>query len=108
MLDSLRRYGQEKLERAGEEAARRAAVPQLLRGSGAKRPRPGWARPDETLSVHWSDDDLTNLRAALSASVAAGDLTNALPLASAAGWYWYTRGGLERDRRRHRPGRPRL
>jgi len=94
MLDSLRRYGQEKLERAGEESARAERHFRSYYAALAEASEAGMGTVDEALSVHWSDDDLTNLRAALSASVLAGDLTNALPLASAAGWYWYTRGGL--------------
>ena len=94
MLDSLRRYGQEKLERAGKESARAERHFRSYYAALAEASEAGMGTVDEALSVHWSDDDLTNLRAALSASVLAGDLTNALPLASAAGWYWYTRGGL--------------
>ncbi len=93
LLDSLRRYGREELERTAEDGQ----VEGLFRryyAVLAEASEAGMGTPDESLSVHWSDDDITNLRAALVASVVAGDLTNALALASAAGWYWYTRGGL--------------
>lgn len=93
LLDSLRRFGLEELVRHGEQAA----VEVLFRrhyAALAEASEAGMGTPDESLSVHWSEDDVTNLRAALLAGVASGDLADALPLASAAGWYWYTRGGL--------------
>ena len=94
LLDSLRRFGREQLAQLGEsdlvEARFRRHYAALAEASEA-----GMGTPDETLSVHWNDADITNLRAALASSVAAGDLAAALPLAATAGWYWYTRGGLE-------------
>ena len=54
--------------------------------------------PDETFAVRWDADEVTNLRAALVAGIAAGDLASALPVASVAGWHWYTHGSLEEGR----------
>ncbi|WP_027860756.1 LuxR C-terminal-related transcriptional regulator [Marmoricola sp. URHB0036] len=93
LLDTLRRYGREELERTGESAAVEVRF-RAHYAALAETAEAGMGTPDEAIAVHWSDDDLTNLRAALTASVAADDLANALPLAAAAGWYWYTRGGL--------------
>ena len=48
--------------------------------------------------MRWDADEVTNLRAALVAGIAAGDLASALPVASVAGWHWYTHGSLEEGR----------
>ncbi len=97
LLDSLRRFGRERLAVADEEAA----VEQRFRqywAQVATASEAGMGTPDETVSVRWDTDDVTNLRAALVAGIAAGDLASALPVASVAGWHWYTHGSLEEGR----------
>ena len=97
LLDSLRRFGREKLAAAGEEAAvgRRFREYWALVATAAEA---GMGTPDETFAVRWDADEVTNLRAALVAGIAAGDLAHALPVASVAGWHWYTHGSLEEGR----------
>ena len=97
LLDSLRRFGRERLVAAEEEAAveRRFREYWALVATAAEA---GMGTPDETFAVRWDADEVTNLRAALVAGIAAGDLSHALPVASAAGWHWYTHGSLEEGR----------
>ena len=97
LLDSLRRFGREKLAAAGEEAA----VEQRFRqywALVATASESGMGTPDETFAWRWEADDVTNLRAALVSGIAAGDLASALPVASVAGWHWYIHGSLEEGR----------
>ena len=97
LLDSLRRFGREKLAAAEEEAAveRRFREYWALVATTAEA---GMGTPDETFAVRWEADEVTNLRAALVAGIASGDLASALPVASVAGWHWYTHGSLEEGR----------
>ena len=97
LLDTLRRFGREKLADAGEEAAveRRFREYWALVGTAAEA---GMGTPDETFAVRWDADEVTNLRAALVGGIAAGDLAGALPVASVIGWHWYTHGSLAEGR----------
>jgi non-specific serine/threonine protein kinase len=97
LLDSLRRFGREKLATAEEEAAveRRFREYWALVATTSEA---GMGTPDETFAVRWHADEVTNLRAALVAGIATGDLASALPVASVAGWHGYTHGSLEEGR----------
>jgi tetratricopeptide (TPR) repeat protein len=83
LLESLRAYGAERLEEAGETTTLEA------RHTGwfldlAEQPHPGF---DESWLLRVAAD-YDNLRAVLDRAVAAPDPDTALRLAGALGWYW--------------------
>jgi hypothetical protein len=85
MLETLRAYGQERLEEAGEAEAlgRRHAIWYRDLAERAARHR---------TSYRWLrvlDADYDNLRLALGTAVARGDRETALRLGGALGWYWW-------------------
>jgi predicted ATPase/DNA-binding SARP family transcriptional activator len=91
MLETLRAYGAERLDEAGEAeavAARHTAWYLALaeEAAGHRTARP-WLRRVAA--------DYDNLRAALDRAVAARDPDTVLRLAGALGWYWWTERTIE-------------
>ncbi|MDQ1660628.1 MAG: hypothetical protein QOJ68_608 [Blastococcus sp.] len=93
MLESLREFAAELLESGGEARAtadRHALYyAELAAGIDARI-----GTPDERVVIEGVGHDVGNLRAALGHCLAHGRTTPALQLASALGWYSYTRGQL--------------
>jgi predicted ATPase/DNA-binding CsgD family transcriptional regulator len=93
MLESIREYAVDQLNRYDDAAAVRArhaayyAERAVAYGAGV-------AGPDEATSYAWISEEHGNLRAALADRRAAGDVVSALKLATTLSWYWYTRGNL--------------
>jgi predicted ATPase/DNA-binding CsgD family transcriptional regulator len=93
MLESLREFAAERLAEHGEADATRDRHARYFAGLGA------WAEAaistaEVTASLHRIGVNQANLRAALTHALATGRNDRALPLASAVGWYCYTRGRL--------------
>jgi predicted ATPase/DNA-binding NarL/FixJ family response regulator len=93
MLESIREYAAEQLDRCDSAEAIRARHAAYY-AERAVAHAAGVAGPDEMLSYAWVSEEHGNLRAALADRRAAGDLVRALQLASSLSWYWYTRGHL--------------
>jgi tetratricopeptide (TPR) repeat protein len=91
LLESVRAYAAERLAEAGEtqglEARHTAWFLQLAEQAAAHR--------TGRRGLRLVDGDYDNLRVALDRAVAARDLDTALRLASALGWYWWTRHTVE-------------
>jgi predicted ATPase/DNA-binding SARP family transcriptional activator len=91
MLETLRAYGAERLEDAGEAeavAARHTAwCLALAEEAAAHRTARPWLRRVTA--------DYDNLRAALDRAMAARDHDAVLRLAGALGWYWWTQRTIE-------------
>jgi non-specific serine/threonine protein kinase len=95
MLESLREFAAEQLERSGESAAVRARhADHFAAYAHAIERRVGTA--EERSSIEAVGLDVGNLRAAEAHLAAAGERGPALAVASALGWYSYTRGRLGR------------
>jgi non-specific serine/threonine protein kinase len=93
MLESLREFAGEQLERAGETAATRARHARYFTALGGRiEARVGTA--DEWAAIEEVGLDVGNLREAHGHLLASGRAAEALPLASGLGWYCYTRGQL--------------
>ncbi|MHA6795845.1 ATP-binding protein [Pseudonocardia bannensis] len=93
MLESLREYAAEMLDRHDETAATRARHARYFTGLAA-RTEALIGTVAETASVDAVGVERGNLQAALEHCEAAGEMASALPLAAALGWYAYTRGHL--------------
>lgn len=92
-LFSVREYAAARLEESGEtEDARRCHMVHFADIAVV------WERtvgtPDEALTFPWTEHARLDLRAALEFGREQGDASAALRLATALGWYWYTRGSL--------------
>jgi predicted ATPase/DNA-binding SARP family transcriptional activator len=91
MLETLRAYGAERLEEAGETeavAARHSAwCLAVAEEAAAHRTARPWLRRVAA--------DYDNLRAALDRAMAARDHDTVLRLAGAMGWYWWTQRTIE-------------
>jgi predicted ATPase/DNA-binding CsgD family transcriptional regulator len=91
MLDSIREYAAEQLAEHAEEVAtrrRHAAFYAKL----AVQAEEGIGTAAEDMWWDWLGYEHGNLRSALDFSLEDSNLTTALWLAAALGWYWYTRG----------------
>jgi predicted ATPase/DNA-binding SARP family transcriptional activator len=91
MLDTIRAYAQEALDRAGESTAfRRAHARYFLARAEAAEPllRTGGQLPH----LAWLRRERDNLRAALRYAAGAADAGIAVRLVAALGWYWTLRG----------------
>jgi len=91
MLETIRAYGLDRLDEAGERAAVRAAHAGWF-VEFAETADPFLQGADQ---LHWLarlGDDHDNLHAALQASVAAWDKPTAVRLVAALSWYWWLRG----------------
>jgi predicted ATPase/DNA-binding CsgD family transcriptional regulator len=93
MLESIRAYATDQLDRYDTSAAFRARHAAYY-AERAVAYGANIAGPDEALSYSWISEEHGNLRAALAERRAAGDLVGALQLASTLSWYWYTQGYL--------------
>ncbi len=93
MLETIREFAAEQLERHDDVAAARArhAAYYAERATSIQVAGTG---PGEAASHAWVGEENGNLRAALADRCGAGDLVRALELAIALGWYWYSRGHL--------------
>jgi predicted ATPase/DNA-binding SARP family transcriptional activator len=91
MLETLRDYGAERLEEAGEAEAvagrHTAWCLALAEEAAAHRTARPWLRRVTA--------DYDNLRAALDRAMAARDHDTVLRLAGALGWYWWTQRTIE-------------
>jgi non-specific serine/threonine protein kinase len=93
MLESLREYAAERLTEHGEVDATHDRHARYFADLGA------WVEAaigtaEEAASQHRVGVDEANLRAALTYALTRGRTEWALPLASAVGWYCYTRGRI--------------
>jgi non-specific serine/threonine protein kinase len=93
MLESLREFATEQLDRTGEREATRARHAAYFSdlGTGIES-RVGTG--DERAAIEDVGLDVGNLREAVAYHVAAGRPQDALPVSVALGWYSYTRGQL--------------
>ncbi|MGW6983183.1 BTAD domain-containing putative transcriptional regulator [Streptomyces sp. NPDC054932] len=91
MLETIRAYGLEKLDGAGErETVRRAHAAYFTALARAADPYLRRAEQREWLGRIGAEHD--NLAAALRGAMAAGDARAAVRLVAAAGWYWWLGG----------------
>lgn len=91
MLESIREFAAEQLAAHGEQKATRQRHAGFYASLGVQA-EVGIGTSEEDLWWAWLGYEHGNLRSALDYSLDSGDLTTALHLASALGWYWYTRG----------------
>lgn len=93
MLESLREFAADLLDRSGQAVSARDRHAEFFaRMATSIERRIGTG--DERSTVHEVGEDVGNLRAALDHCLSAGHVHLAVPLASALGWYCYTRGQL--------------
>jgi predicted ATPase/DNA-binding SARP family transcriptional activator len=91
MLDTIRAYGLERLDEAGErERIRQAHADYFAELAETADPHLRRAEQLDWLGRLAADHD--NLTAALRGAVAAGDAQTAVRLVAAAGWYWWLSG----------------
>jgi predicted ATPase/DNA-binding SARP family transcriptional activator len=91
MLETIKAYGLERLEEAGErERVRQAHADFFAELAEAADPFLRRAEQLDWLGRLIADHD--NLNAALRGAIAAGDGQTALRLVAAAGWYWWLSG----------------
>lgn len=95
MLASLRQYAADELVRRGELESTMARHRTYYAGLSVDA-EAGFGTPDEALWQDWVGVEQANLRAALTHSLDHEHLSAALPLATALGWFCYTRGHLDR------------
>ena len=93
MLESIREYAAEQLDRCDSAEVLRARHAAYY-AERAVAYSASVAGPDEASSYAWVKGEHDNLQAALTDRRAAGDMVRALQLASTLSWYWYTRGQL--------------
>ncbi|MCL9762179.1 BTAD domain-containing putative transcriptional regulator [Frankia sp. AiPa1] len=91
-LETIREYGLQRLDEAGERARLRTAHADYFLDL-AETAEPHLRGHEQ---IHWlrrlvAEQD--NLHAALHAAVTAGDADTAVRMAAALGWYWWLRGG---------------
>jgi non-specific serine/threonine protein kinase len=91
MLESIREFAVEQLERHDDAVTLRARHA-LYYADSTRSVQVAATGQREAASYAWMGEEHGNLRAALADRRAAGDLEHALLLASALSWYWYTRG----------------
>jgi predicted ATPase/DNA-binding CsgD family transcriptional regulator len=93
MLDSLREFAVEQLDRSGErrglQRRHRDYFAALAAGLEARM-----ATVDEGTSVEWLVTEHVNIEAALGCAIETGDISTGLPLATAVGWFWHCTGRL--------------
>lgn len=98
MLDTIKQYARERLDEAGEADRIRRAHLSYFTDLAAKA-EPRLRRADQVEWLDVLDREHDNLAAAMRGALAAGEGTEAMRLAAAAGWYWWLAGhkaeGLE-------------
>lgn len=88
MLETIREYGLERLEEAGErDRIRRAHAACFV--ELAETADPHLRRAGQLLWLPLLAADHDNINAAVRGTIAAGDAQTAVRLVAAAGWYWY-------------------
>jgi predicted ATPase/DNA-binding SARP family transcriptional activator len=91
MLETIRAYGLDRLDAAGERAAVRSAHAayylELAEIAG-----PELAGRDQLRWLALLTEEHDNAHAALQGAIAAGDKSMAVRLVAALGWYWWLRG----------------
>jgi predicted ATPase/DNA-binding SARP family transcriptional activator len=91
LLETIKAYGRERLDEAGEtDAVRAAFVDWFTRFGEAAEPHLRRAEQLEWLAMLDADHD--NLHAAVRAAIAAGAAGMATRLVNSAGWYWWLGG----------------
>jgi predicted ATPase/DNA-binding SARP family transcriptional activator len=91
MLETIRAYGLDRLDDAGErEALRRAHATYFL--ELAETAAPHLRRAEQLVWLRRLKADHDNLNAALRGSIAAGDAQTAVHLVAVAGWHWWLGG----------------
>ncbi|WP_106316760.1 BTAD domain-containing putative transcriptional regulator [Actinoplanes italicus] len=91
MLETIREYGLERLDEAGEtDEARRAVAAHLL--AVVREAGPYLRGPDQLVWLRRLDEEHDNLHASVRAAIEAGDRRTAVALGAALGWYWWLRG----------------
>jgi non-specific serine/threonine protein kinase len=97
MLETIREFGLEQLERCGETAtARRAHASYYV--AFAERQEPAFIGPGQTAVLLRLDAEQANLRAALNWLASAGTADGELRLATALYLFWFIRGHLREGR----------
>ncbi|MFB7256540.1 AfsR/SARP family transcriptional regulator [Streptomyces nojiriensis] len=91
MLETIRAYGLERLEEAGEREAVRRAHAAYFTGL-ARTADPYLRRAEQLEWLGRLTEEHDNLAAALRGAIAAGDARAAVRLVAAAGWYWWLGG----------------
>ncbi|HEX6234587.1 MAG TPA: LuxR C-terminal-related transcriptional regulator [Jiangellaceae bacterium] len=91
MLESIREFAAEQLAARGEQEPTRQRHARFYASLGVQA-EVGIGTSEEDLWWAWLGYEHGNLRSAFEHSLDSGDVTTALQLASALGWYWYTRG----------------
>jgi non-specific serine/threonine protein kinase len=93
MLDSLREFAIEQLDRSGErrdlQLRHRDYYAALASEFEAKL-----ATVDEGTSVEWLATEHVNIEAALRCAIETGDISAGLRVATAVGWFWHCHGRL--------------
>ncbi|MDN5796681.1 MAG: LuxR C-terminal-related transcriptional regulator [Intrasporangium sp.] len=97
MLDSIREYAAQQLERSGEQDATEERFRRHYARLAAEAEH-GLGTLDEPFWFQWHSDEIPNLRAALSSALQARDVASALPLAAAVGLFCYTHGSMGESR----------
>jgi predicted ATPase/DNA-binding SARP family transcriptional activator len=91
MLETIRAYGLERLDEAGErEALRRAHATYFV--ELAEIAEPHLRRAEQLVWLRRLKADHDNLNGALRGAITAGDAQTAVQLVAAAGWYWWLGG----------------
>jgi len=91
MLETIRAYGLDRLDEAGErEDLRRAHARYFVELTETAEPH--LRRDEQLVWLRLLKADHDNLNAALRGSIAAGDAQTAVRLVAAAGWYWWLGG----------------
>ncbi|HYU86587.1 MAG TPA: tetratricopeptide repeat protein, partial [Kribbellaceae bacterium] len=94
MLDVIREYTAEELDRSGERPLLERRHRDYYAALAAEA-ETAVATIHEGTWMEWYGLEHANLRTALECSLATGDVASGLPLATATGWYWYSRGQLQ-------------
>ncbi len=99
MLETIREYALEQLEKQGEvEDIRRRHAERLLELVEAAEPE--LTRENQAMWLVWLDEENDNIRGALAWATAAGEVEIALRLAGALVRFWSTRGLMREGRGR--------
>jgi predicted ATPase/DNA-binding SARP family transcriptional activator len=91
MLETIKAYGLERLDEAGEREKIRVAHAAYF-AELAETAEPHLRRAEQLVWLDRLNADHDNITAALRGAVAAGDSHGAVRLVAAAGWYWWLAG----------------
>ena len=97
LQEVIHQYASEKLEEAGEADAMRQRHAVFF-GDFAEEAEPDLSGPDPGFWLNLVDEDLDNLRAAMSWASDSGDAELGLRLSSTLAWFWLRRGRLAEGR----------